>query len=191
MELPKYLEVEQMLLLLEVSKRSEQNHLIIRVMLDGGLRAEEVANLKVEDLQLHKDPPEVLVHGKGRGGRKKQRKVHLSDTTKERLGGFLLKENRKLKDHVFISQRGPYTTTGIWYLVKKYGEKIGRPELHPHTLRHTCAVRLLDKGFDLVYIKDYLGHSKFDTTYSIYAQYPSKSKREQFKQKGAPTDVDV
>ena len=49
--------------------------------------------------------------------------------------------------------------------------------MHPHTFRHSKAVHLLESGIELIYIRDFLGHSSVKTT-EIYAKVCTKNKRE-------------
>lgn len=44
------------------------------------------------------------------------------------------------------------------HLVAAAAERAGLPDVHPHTLHHSCGFALADKGHDLYLIQDYLGH---------------------------------
>lgn len=48
-------------------------------------------------------------------------------------------------------------------MVKKYAWKARIPDLHPHTLRHTCATNMLRAGANLVEVASVLGHARLDT----------------------------
>jgi type 1 fimbriae regulatory protein FimB len=60
---------------------------------------------------------------------------------------------------LFLSERGqPLTRSSVQYLVRVAAERAGLPNVHPHTLRHSCGYFLADKGTDLRTMQDYLGH---------------------------------
>ena len=57
-----------------------------------------------------------------------------------------------------LSERGQsLSRKSIYYLVSTAGQSAGLPNVHPHTLRHSCGYHLADKGTDLR-TQDYLGH---------------------------------
>lgn len=81
------------------------------------------------------------------------------------------------------AQNHKFTRAGIAYILNKYAamaeEKSGLTfniETHPHVLRHSKAVHMLEAGVPLIYIRDFLGHASVKTT-EIYARVSQQSKR--------------
>ena len=73
---------------------------------------------------------------------------------------------QKDPDALFIDRNGErLTRQGLWLVIKKYVKRIGiKEKTSPHTLRHSFATHLLEKGADLRSVQEMLGHSDISTT---------------------------
>ncbi len=85
---------------------------------------------------------------------------------------------------LFISsQNGKRITEGNVQRIfqRVCGNSNGKFEkVHPHTLRHCFATRMLDRGVDVVYIQDFMGHQSLDTT-KVYTHYSNNKLREVYE----------
>ena len=138
---------------------------IIRFSLLSGLRANELAQLKVTDCFVGYARSEVGVRC-GKGG--KSRVVHIGEDLKRDLRWYLgwKRENSECGDDEFLirSQRAPkMTSNALWRRWKKYC-----PEHRLHDARHTNAVLLYEASKDIRLVQKQLGHSRISTT-AIYA----------------------
>ncbi|MBC7251486.1 MAG: tyrosine-type recombinase/integrase [Anaerolineae bacterium] len=141
---------------------------LLELLAATGLRASEVAGLRVGDVELNERSGWVMVRGKGR----KQRRVPvnakarraLREYLEERVGAQGIAPN--VDDPLFLTQKHTAMTPyAVWYTVKKYAKAAGVGNVSPHTFRHTVATRLVrDPAVDLVTVATYLGHSRLDTT---------------------------
>ena len=143
---------------------------LLELLYGGGLRVAEACGLDIGQLSLSEDDRQVRVVGKG----KKERLVPLGRKAAEALTAYLafretlahLRTRFLDPNAVFVSTRGRRLSSRVvQLLVRRYGlASVGRTDLHPHALRHTCATHLLDGGADLRVIQEMLGHASLSTT---------------------------
>lgn len=147
-----------------------RDYAILLFLYNSGARADEVAQIKISDLQLGRSPM-VRISGKGN----KTRICPLWSLTSEVLERQT--KGRSSEEKVFLNRyRQPMTRFGIYDLVRRYAAKIAlklpsiqSKRISPHSIRHTTAVHLLRAGVDINTIRAWLGHVSLDTT-NIYAE---------------------
>lgn len=143
---------------------------ILELLYGGGLRVAEACGLDMGQLSLSEGDTTVRVIGKGR----KERIVPLGRKAAEAITAYLalrgalahLRTRFIDPSAIFVSTRGRRLSSRVvQLLVRRYGiASVGRTDLHPHALRHTCATHLLDGGADLRVIQEMLGHASLSTT---------------------------
>ena len=130
------------------------------------MRRAELARLKVSDI----DSARMVIHiRQGKGG--KDRNVTLSPRLLEILRDYW--KWRKPQVYLFPSllrprPDKPITDKTIWYAVREAARRAGiKKKVTPHTLRHSWATHLLERGTDLKTIQVLLGHADLEAT-TIY-----------------------
>ncbi|HJL20204.1 MAG TPA: tyrosine recombinase XerC [Sandaracinaceae bacterium LLY-WYZ-13_1] len=174
--LPRFLTVDDAFRVVESpggdTARDERLVLRDRAMLEllyaSGLRVSELAGLELPGVDRKARTLRVL----GKGG--KERLVPYGGPAGEALEAYLavrprLRHPKTGAQHataVFLGRRGTaLSARAIQNVVQRYGALgTGRGDLHPHTLRHSCATHLLDAGADLRTIQELLGHASLSTT---------------------------
>lgn len=155
---------------------------ILLFMYNTGARVQEVAGLKIEQLELDGN----RVHLYGKGG--KWRSCPLWKETVEILKHMLDGRDLAPKDFVFLSYFGkPLTRFGIYKLVRKHTSGIKKKRIDgtskpisPHTIRHSTAIHLLESGVEVNVIRGWLGHVSLETT-NRYAEINMRMKEEAMK----------
>lgn len=155
-----------------------RDHALLLFLYNTGARVQEVADLRVANLDLG-EPPRVRLHGKG----DKWRICPLWKETAERILALLsTRADSSAPDcPVFFSQLGrPLTRFGIYKIVRRHTvglEKTGerRHHISPHVFRHSTAVHLLESGVEVNVIRGWLGHVSIETT-NHYAEISVKAK---------------
>lgn len=160
-------EVEKLIAAIDRSKpEGERNIAIIEVLYGCGLRVSELVNLKISNIYFNDDF--IRVTGKG----DKQRLVPLGGMAKKHILIYMnevrihLNIQKGHEDFLFLNRRGKQLTrVMIFTIIKTLAEKAGiRKNISPHTLRHSFATELIQRGADLRAIQDMLGHESITTT---------------------------
>lgn len=164
---PKGLEKRELRALLkEVEIRGNQrDQLILEMLCGAGLRASELINLKVEDLEIS-ERRGVLHIRNSKGG--KSRLVPLNANLRALVAKYL--QQYQPKSYLLVGQRGNLTAIAINKIIEVYAKK-AHVKCSPHTLRHNFAYNYLTQNpSDIVGLSQILGHSNLNTT-AIYTQH--------------------
>ena len=169
--LPTYLsvgEVDALMAQPDVSTpRGLRDRALIELLYATGLRVTELVSLRPADLNL--EASFLTCTGKG----DKQRLVPIGDEAARWMGRYLHDGRKALLGRrtslrVFVNARGGgpgLTRVGFWKILKGYARQAGlKSSLSPHTLRHSFATHLLERGADLRAIQMMLGHADLSTT---------------------------
>lgn len=165
------IQVAQLLNSIDTTKpQGLRNHCMINLMLLTGMRRIEVYRINVGDIADMNGKMVLKIWRKGHDA-KDSYKV-LSEQIINEIHQMLLKrDNLDDSDPLFISYSNEsrnhrLTINQISTIVKQYLKKIGLTGrmYSAHSLRHTTAVTLIDKGYDLYYVQMFMGHSSPSTT---------------------------
>jgi site-specific recombinase XerD len=149
-----------------LNEKNKRNGAIILTLLMAGLRAEELINLRPEDVLISERKGSIVVRA-GKGN--KRRVVPIPNDLRKCLAEYLVTENAT-GTWLFPSQRAEKLTyDGLYNLCVSIGKKAKVEGLTPHVLRHTYGHDLVTSGVRIDVVAKLMGHSKIDTTL-IYTQ---------------------
>lgn len=200
--LPKFLSIDESLLLLEAvkndveSKSRVRDYAIITLFLNCGMRVSELVGIDINDVD--RDLRSLTVTGKGN----KQRIVYLNSACRDALADYYSerigqKYASASTPALFLSNRAQrISVKTVQWLVYKYLDMAGLQSKHysVHKLRHTAATLMYQTGnVDVRVLKDILGHEQLNTT-QIYTHVSNRSMQEAMEnnplssQKALPKD---
>lgn len=170
--LPKTLSIEDIDKLLDIELNTEfdyRNKAMLELMYGTGLRVSEIVNLTVNDI----DMTNCIIRIMGKGN--KEREVPIGEYCIRYLRLYLEIRPSMLKktstDKLFLNNHGKgMTRQGFFKNLKQILKEKGlNPDVSPHTLRHSFATHLVNRGADLRSIQEMLGHADISTT-KIYTR---------------------
>ena len=142
-----------------------RNRLILELFYSTGIRLGELVNISMKDISIKKG--RIRIYGKGR----KERIVPFGRLVAEAMENYQMKRIEKFgkinqQAPLFLSNRGKRLSRQmIQVIVKKTLEEVSEQlHLSPHVLRHSFATHMLDRGAELLAVKEILGHESLSTT---------------------------
>lgn len=153
-----------------------RNHALIRFLYVSTARVSEACALRWRDLQERKDGAQVTLYGKGG----ETRAVLLSAETWRELTALAVhhkKDYVALRDeHVFVSKTGkPLRRDEVFRIVRRAGQRIGKPNVSPHWLRHAHITHAQENGAPPYLVQHTAGHKSLATTTSYTHVRPDES----------------
>jgi len=156
----------------------DRDRALLLFLYNTGARVSEALAVLPREVRFER-PRQVRLFGKGR----KERLCPLWPETAAALRQIANADS--IDQPIFRNARGaPLTRDGVAYVLDKYVRlasqtlrQLRSRRVTPHVMRHSCAVALLQAGFDVSVIRDYLGHASVATT-SRYITTNLKMKRD-------------
>jgi len=180
--LPKTLSIEDVDNLLDINLNTPfdyRNKAMLELMYGCGLRVSELVNLETTDI----DMTNCIIRILGKGS--KEREIPLGEYSIHYLKEYLNIREQLLKNKpcnkLFLNNHGQgMTRQGFFKNLKQLLlEKGLNPNVSPHTLRHSFATHLINRGADLRSIQEMLGHSDISTT-KIYTKISDEKVLEEY-----------
>lgn len=160
-------EVKELLALPYSSFLELRDHILFLFLYSTGARISEALSVDVNDIEW--EERRIKIVGKGSKERylflPKKLINELKGYTNERMK-YLLSKHSALESALFIGESGkrlPFSSAHI--IFDRYKERLGlQKEFTPHTLRHSFATHMMDRGADIRFVQELLGHESISTT---------------------------
>lgn len=185
--MPRFLSEEEVDRLLKEADKAgtaegQRDANILELLYATGLRVSELVSLNVQDVDFE----ESYIRCWGKGS--KERIVYAHDRALDGLQNYLSTSRMSLVGHkkeeiaLFVNHRGErLTRQWVWNILKTYSKRAGiERKITPHTLRHSFATHLLQKGASLRHVQELLGHSSISTT-QVYTHLTSEHLRDEYE----------
>ena len=181
--IPKVLSIEEVDKLLDIKLDKPydyRNKAMLELLYASGMRISELISIELNDLDLLEGT--VRVMGKG----SKERIVPIGDVSIKYIKLYLTKRDLLLKNEscnkLFLNNHGKeISRQGFFKILKKLLKEKSLPETaSPHTLRHSFATHLINRGADLRSVQEMLGHSDISTT-RIYTEIEDDIVKDEYK----------
>lgn len=180
-----YTELEQLTSMPDLTKiLGIRDKALLELIYSSGLRVSEATAVTISTLSI--DTGYLRVMGKGAKERivpfGREAALALQQYVTIARPKLLLLAKLKESDALFLNnQGGPLTARGVRYVVYKYVKEMAlEKKVSPHTLRHSFATHMLDRGADLRVVQELLGHVSLSTT-QIYTHVTRQRIKDVYK----------
>ncbi len=183
-KLPRFLEYEEVKRLLETPPMDNwlgaRDRAILETLYSTGIRVSELVALNMDDIDFLGE----VVHVRGKG--KKERITPISSSALQIIQHYMEYRNKRAQSNsnfdskvLFVNKHGRrLSTRSVRRKMDKYLKIAGLdPAISPHTLRHSFATHMLNKGADLRSVQELLGHQSLSTT-QIYTHLTTSKLKE-------------
>ncbi|UCH12549.1 MAG: tyrosine recombinase XerC [Candidatus Omnitrophota bacterium] len=177
-KLPVFMEEEEVAKLLEApgdDLTGARDSAVLEALYSSGMRVSELTGINVDNVDFVAEA--VKLYGKG----KKERLIPIG---KKAIGAIRRYRNKlpdkfSSKEALFLNKRGGrLSDLSVRRIVNKYIQTVTKKEnISPHTLRHSFATHLLNRGADLRAVQELLGHANLSTT-QIYTHITTERLKE-------------
>lgn len=137
-----------------------RNHLLILLLLDTGLRAQELCDIRIDDIDMTAN--KIRVTGKG----EKERFVYFGKRTAKALWRQITPRLRDAERRLFTvgpaADPRPLNRLVLRMTLLRIGARAGVAHVYPHRFRHTFAITYLRNGGDLFTLQELLGHADLE-----------------------------
>jgi site-specific recombinase XerD len=185
---PNCLDADEVAAILSQPDRStlegQRDHVLLALLYNTGARIQEALDLCPQAVRF-RSPAQVKLIGK----RRKERVCPLWPETVNLLTALLKRQPRQDNEPIFVNRyRRPLSAAGVRFklghYVRRAAEKLPalkRKRVSPHIFRHTMGCALVAAGVDITVIRNWLGHTRLDTT-DHYARANLETKRKALDQ---------
>ncbi|MFH1359912.1 MAG: tyrosine recombinase XerC [Candidatus Omnitrophota bacterium] len=162
-KLPEFLSEEEANKLIEsplkIKSLDKRDRAILETLYSTGIRVSELVAMDTDSVDLISNIVKVM--GKGR----KERIVPIGEMALSAIRDYLNTREKQSKA-LFLNKNGTrLTDRGVRLIIAKYIKALSmRSGISPHTMRHSFATHLLNRGADLRSVQELLGHVNLSTT---------------------------
>ena len=155
------------LLLLQVNTenfKGSRDKAMLELLYASGLRVSEIISINIGDIDFESG----IINIRENNGN--IREIPVGNTAIKALNDYIENyrpiDSDSLNEVLFVNFRNKaLTRQGVWKIIKIYANKAGiKKVITPQTLRHSCAVHLIENGANIESVKELLGHSDISTT---------------------------
>ena len=157
------------------TRKGARDRALILVLLDTGLRASELANLELGDVDFAAQRM-LIKHAKGN----KQRVVRFGERARQAMVHYICSFRGDAPGYLLLTARGQrhLNRSAMRTIFQRLGEECGIPKVHPHRFRHTFATWAIEQQAREIDVQRLLGHS----TSAMLRRYTASSDAEKAAQ---------